>query len=161
MIISSVTFPKERGQFNAYCFMVRAISDDKKTVRKNSQEFIIRPEQIFKIKHQGETDGGLTYLFIMKRPEGQYVINNVRLVTMGYGTSRSDNLEGFEIPVDVKKGEITYVGNIMFNEYAEVGEKIISLNNTYERDIKLAQLLQPYVIWKMAINNLDRKVIYK
>ncbi len=161
MIVGSVTFTNPKAKFNNYFFLVSAVTTDKKTWRKNSQEFFVKPEQIFKMKHQGETDGGLTYIFAMKRNEGQYEINHLRLASVGYGTSRSDIVKGFKIPINVKKGEITYVGNIHVNEYAAPGETIVTLNDTYERDINMAKILQPYVIWTAAVHDPEREIIYE
>lgn len=161
IITGSITFPDTTAEFSLYGFYVSAISDDKKTSRKNSGEFYVKPDVYLKYRHEGQADQGRTYVFALKKPEGKYMINSVRLVTMGFGTSRSDALTGFEIPIDVKKGEITYVGNIIFNENAASGEKIISLGDTYTRDLKILQLLQPYVVWKMAVNNPNKEIIYK
>jgi hypothetical protein len=163
LICGSVTFPKEKALYNGYFFMVSAVTDDRKTWRKKSKEIRINPEQIFKMKHDGELDGGLTYLFILERPAGNYTINNVRLFTNGpfVAMQRDDNMQGFSIPFEVKKGEITYVGNILYNEYLEAGQKVVEFKNNYDRDIAELKRLQPHVLWNLAENDTTRTIEYK
>lgn len=161
LIIGSITFTKEKAKFNSYFFNISAISDDKKFVRRNSGEFYISPDLVFNSKHKGQSADRLTYTFIIKKKPGQYVINQLRLSSVGYMTTRDSFITGFKIPFEVKKGEITYIGNIGLNEYAESNEKVLTLNNTFERDTNLLFLYQPYVLWKTATNESNRQIISK
>lgn len=153
LLIGSVTFPREKAKFNGYFFRLTG---------NTSAEFQIRPEQITKMKHKGQTDNGRTYFFIIERPEGKYEIPSVRL----FGNSgmiafqRTNYVGGFSIPYEIKKGEITYIGNINFNEYAENGEKIVTLENKFERDIVEFKKLQPSIDWNTVKNDENRKIEY-
>ena len=67
---------------------------------------------------------------------------------------------GFSIPYEIKKGEITYIGNITFNDYAKKGEIVVGLNNKFERDIEELKKLQPSVDWNNVNNDRNRKIEY-
>ena len=162
LIIGSITFPKEKARFNQYFIRVSGIDSDEKIAKKNSTEIQISPEQIWKMKHIGQLDNGLTYLFAIERPEGKYEIPSVRLFTnSGVPALQRANYSGsFSIPFDVKKGEITYVGNIVFNEYAGENDTLVSYRNNYEKDINAIKNIQPSVDWSKAINDINRKIEY-
>lgn len=153
LLVGSITFPQEKAKFNGYFFRLTG---------NTSAEFQIKPEQITKMKHKGQTDNGRTYFFIIERPEGKYEIPSVRL----FGNSgmialqRTNYVGGFSIPYEIKKGEITYIGNINFNEYAEKGEKIVTLENKFERDIVEFKKLQPSIDWNTVKNDENRKIEY-
>ena len=162
LIIGSITFPKEKARFNGYFISVKGKDSDEKIAKKNSTEIQISPEQIWKMKHKGQLNNGLTYLFAIERPEGKYEISSIRLFTNSgiAALQRTNNLSSFSIPFDVNKGEITYVGNIIFNEYAGENDILFSYENNYERDINAIKIIQPTVDWSKAINDLDRKIEY-
>lgn len=162
LIIGSITFPKEKARFNGYFIRVSSKDSDKKIAKKNSTEIQIIPEQVWKMKHKGQLDNGLTYLFAIERPEGKYEIPSIRLFTnSGIAALQRTNYSGsFSIPFDVKKGEITYVGNIIFNEYADEKDTLVFYKNNYEKDIKAIKTIQPRVDWSKAINDVNRKIEY-
>ncbi|MBB1139012.1 hypothetical protein [Myroides sp. WP-1] len=162
LLIGSITFPKEKAKFNGYLIGVTSKDTDKKIARKKSTVIHISPEQIWKMKHKGELDNGLTYLFTLERPEGKYEISSLGLFTnSGFpALQRTDYLDGFSIPFDVKKGEITYVGNIIVNEHSKVKDIRVLYENNYEKDINALKTLQPAVDWNKAINDTSRKIEY-
>ena len=162
LIIGSITLPKEKARFNGYFISVKGKDSDEKIAKKNSTEIQISPEQVWKMKHKGQLNNGLTYLFAIERPEGKYEISSIRLFTNSgiAALQRTNNLSSFSIPFDVNKGEITYVGNIIFNEYAGENDILFSYENNYERDINAIKIIQPTVDWSKAINDLDRKIEY-
>lgn len=163
LIFGSITFPKEKAKYNGYFLRLTSKSTDGKTASKNSTEIHFSPEQIIKMKHKGELDNGLTYLFAIERPEGDYEFSGIRLFTnSGIALlQRNDNLNGFSIPFKVNKGEITYVGNINFNEYGGVNERVITYQNNFEKDLSGIKKAQPYVYWDAAKNDTIRNIQYR
>lgn len=162
LIVGSITFPKEKARFNSYFIRISGTDSDEKIAKKNSTEIQISPEQIWKMKHKGELDNGLTYLFAIERPEGEYEIPSIRLFSnSGFAAlQRTDYSGSFSIPFDVKKGEIVYVGNIIFNEYANEKDTLVSYRNNFEKDINAMKRIQPSVNWSEAINDINRKIEY-
>ena len=163
LIVGSITFPNSKAKFNGYFIKISSTTADEKTAKQNTTEIHISPEQMTKMKHVGELDNGLTYLFAIERPEGPYEIPGIRLFkNSGIAALQRTIFSGqFSIPFDVKKGEITYVGNILFNEYAGANDTLIRYKNNYQRDINALKELQPGVAWSSALNNPDRKIEYK
>ena len=163
LINGSITFPKEKAKFNGYFLALSCKSKDGKNAKKNSTEINFSPEQIIKMKHKGELDNGLTYLFAIERPEGDYEFSGIRLFTnSGIAIlQRNDNLNGFSIPFKVSKGEITYVGNINFNEYGSENEKIITYQNNFEKDLAGIKKAQRFVYWDKAKNDTTINLSYR
>lgn len=153
LLVGSVTFPQEKAGFNGYYFRLTANTSD---------EFQLKPSQIGKIKHLGQLDNGRTYLFAIERPVGKNEMPSVRLFTnSGVVLLQGTNyVGGFSIPYEIKKGEITYVGNILFNEYAQQGEKVISLQNNLERDINKLNELQPSIDWSKINSDSNTTILY-
>lgn len=135
LIFGTITFPKEIMRFDSYMLEIAYLSSDRKTQRKNSSKLIINPT-MFNKKHIGELDEGRTYLFAIEKPVGDYSICWLKLSThklMQYVPSET-SVAGFSIPFTVKKGEITYIGNININEYATEGEEVVTIKDEFERD---------------------------
>lgn len=163
LIFGSITFPKEKAHFNEYFIQISYKAADEKTARKNFKEVHISPAQIFKMKHKGELDNGLTYLFAIERPEGENEITGIRLFSnSGFAVlQKNSGLGGFSIPFKVNKGEILYIGNILFNEYAEKGEVAVSYQNNFEKDLAGIKNVQKYVYWDGAKEDQSIKISYK
>jgi hypothetical protein len=162
LIFGSITFPKSKAKFNAYFLGLHFKSNDIKLSEKNSTEIEFVPEQFFRMKHNGELDNGLTYLFAIERPEGDYEFCGIRLFENNgiQILNRDYNLKGFSVPFSVKKGEISYVGNFNFNEYDFENEKAVSYNNNFEKDLAGIKKAQIYVYWNMSNNDTTRNITY-
>lgn len=147
LLVGSVTFPTNKPNFNGYFFRL---------TNNTSQEFQINRNQ------SGQLDEGRTYLFAIERPVGVYEIPSVRLFhNSGMIAGQYDvRTGGFSIPYEIKKGEITYIGNITFNDYAKKGDTIVALNNNFEKDIEALKKLQPTIDWNSAKNDQNRKIEY-
>lgn len=73
LIFGSLTFPKEKARFNGYFMLISYKSTDPKLSRKYSKEVRFIPAQITRMRHKGDLDNGLTYLFAVEKPAGEYV----------------------------------------------------------------------------------------
>ncbi len=151
LIFGTISFTNTKARYNGYFPYISCISEDKKKSRKNSGQIIIRPEQIFKMRHDGELEDGKTYLFTMEKAPGQYTLSSIRLFTNGVlGYTRTDVISGFSIPFEVKKGEILYVGEITINEYAENNGPILSIDDQFDRDVQAMKNRQKMINWDAA-----------
>jgi hypothetical protein len=162
LIFGSITFPNQKARFNGYFLRLTYKSTDEKISKKNATEIQITPAQIIKMKHRGQLDDGLTYLFAIERPEGDYEFSGIRLFSNS-GVAilqRNDNLNGFSIPFKVNKGEIIYVGNINFNEYGSESDEVITYQNNFEKDLAGIKKAQPYMNWDAAKNDSTRKISF-
>lgn len=147
LLVGSVTFPTNVPNFNGYFFRL---------TNNTSQEFQINRNE------SGQLDEGRTYLFVIERPVGVSEIPSVRLFhNSGMIAGQYDvRTGGFSIPYEIKKGEITYIGNITFNDYAKKGDVVVGLNNKFERDIEELKKLQPSIDWSTVQNDKNRKIEY-
>jgi len=160
LVIGSITFTNEKPRFNGYFTNFQSLDSSQKIAKENSREIQIAPNQMWKLKHSGELNNGKTYLFAFESAPGKYEISNVRLATVGMGYAIRDNqISNFSIPYEIKKGEITYVGELNLNEYAFENDTLIKLKNNYDRDIKAVKLKQPTVNWDLAKES-QLKIIY-
>jgi hypothetical protein len=151
LIIGSITFTNAKPRFNAYFIGFGSLESDIKITRNNSKVIKIAPHQTVKLVHSGELNEGRTYLFAFERPPGKYELSNIRLSSIGYGGTVRDNfIDKFSIPFEVKKGEITYIGEIGLNEYASKGDSLVKLGDNYRRDIDAIKIKQPNIDWESS-----------
>ncbi|CAC9975775.1 hypothetical protein [Flavobacterium panici] len=168
LIFGSLTFPAEKAKFHGYFMLISYKSTDPKLSRKYSKEVHFIPAQITRMRHKGDLDGGLTYLFAVEKPEGEYVITNIRLFTnSGFAVlQRNGNINGFSIPFKVTKGEILYVGNIQFDEVALKNDvkdikEIIKYQNNFEKDLAGIKKAEPFVYWDAAKKDDSIQISYE
>lgn len=160
LIFGSITFPNEKAQYNGYFIQMYRNDSIKKIANKNSIEIRFVPQQIFKMKHDGQLENGKTYLFTLEREEGNYNVSGLRLFNnYGYST-RESFIKNFNIRFDVKKGEIIYIGNIIFDESMLTDKHPVQLGKNLERDVEAIKILQPSVDWSRAIDNENIKINY-
>jgi len=163
IIIGSLTFPKEKARYDIYSIRVTGKYTDKNILKEYTTDIRFYPEQTLRMRHIGDLDNGLTYLYTMKIPEGKYEIPYVSLFRNSgiRALQRSVFADGFSIPFEVKKGEIIYIGNIFLNEYAKKNDTIVSFRNNYEKDIDAIMSILPGIDWSNTINDINRKIEYK
>lgn len=150
LIFGTISFPKEKPRFDGYFPSIIYTSDSKEEVKKNSNELHIKPN-LTSGKHDGELLGGKTYLFVLNKEPGNYKIAGVRLALVGVGGHVSgDIIKDFEIPFEVKKGEITYIGDISINEYAFGKDTIIKLSDKFDRDLDAIKHRKSSIDWSAA-----------
>ena len=62
----------------------------------------------------------------------------------------------FAIPFEVKKGEITYIGDLTYMENAELGTPRIIVSDNMERDLSEFKRKFPSVAWESASNKTPK-----
>ena len=146
LLVGSVTFTSY-SKFDGYFFRLTNNSSDEFQVNRN----LI-----------GQLDRGTTHMFIIERPEGKNELCSVRLFhNSGFIAAQYDlRIGGFSIPYEIKKGEITYVGNIIFDEDAKKGTNPITYKNNFERDLIEFKKLQPEIDWTNVKNDENKKIEY-
>ncbi|HEX8269104.1 MAG TPA: hypothetical protein VF581_04365 [Flavobacterium sp.] len=70
----------------------------------------------------------------------------------GYTQATSYNKVPFEIPFEVKKGEITYIGEFEFFENGNKAGSIIKVGDNFDRDIEALKVKAPAINWTKAVN---------
>ena len=156
LVFGTLTFPEIKIRFDGYLLWL-GCKEDGKEQWKSCGKIYLTP-QMFKKKHKGELDEGRTYLFAYEKPPGQYVISGLRLIILkvalgGTYTGPDTDITGFSIPFDVKKGQITYIGNININEYAFKGEQVVTLKDEFTKDMNAIKNIHKMVNWDIAVKS--------
>ncbi|MGL2964790.1 hypothetical protein ACSVH2_13290 [Flavobacterium sp. RSB2_4_14] len=141
-------------RFDNYSLLVNFITSDKKLRRKYSENIKIDPT-MFVGEHYGELEGGKTYLFVMEKEPGKYDIPYLKFTIFKLFDAAPSftSISNFSIPFQVNKGEITYIGEIKINEYAQNNERIITLEDKFERDKNAMKNRFKMVNWDLAVNS--------
>ncbi|GEM_PF-5918649 len=148
-IAGTITFPKNRQFFDKYVFRLK--NDD-----GGSTEFKIHSYE--NVNSPTPTNSySKTYVFILERKAGKYRIDRVRskAVDREEGTeSYSGKAKDFSIPVAVRPGEITYMGEIFFSEKIEDSLLGLRIVDNFERDIKYFKRKNPNLDWEKATKSI-------
>lgn len=148
-IAGTITFPKNRQFFDKYVFRLK--SDD-----GGSTEFKIHSYE--NVNSPTPTNSySKTYVFILEQKAGKYRIDRVRAkaVDREEGTeSHWGRAKDFLIPVEVRPGEITYMGEIFFSE--KIDDSLLGLRivDNFERDIKYFKRKNPKLDWEKATKSI-------
>ncbi|SMC67704.1 hypothetical protein [Moheibacter sediminis] len=145
LIVGTITFLNERARFGNYKVEITNMSTNADIVERNSTTITLVPNLLWKPKHKGELDNGLTYLVVFKRPKGSYEIYHINLFGQGAYTSFSSVYSGFSIPFEAEEGKITYIGNLIIDEYSGKDEYGVAYRNNFERDIEELKKIYPNV----------------
>ena len=142
LIVGSITFPTVQPRFAGYYITLTDQGSNK------SSKIFIEPEWERKVSHNGELNNGKSYLFTLEKAPGKYAVDKITCSATAYDDAKHyDRAENFSIPVEVKKGEIVYIGEILFNEYATEKSALINLQSNYKRDMEGLALKQPSIDW--------------
>jgi len=62
----------------------------------------------------------------------------------------------FAIPFEVKKGEIHYIGELIYHQGAEKGSPRITVTDNYYRDIRELQKKYLNIDWSATVNSTPK-----
>ena len=143
LIIGTITFPKEAQWFDEYTFRLNKENGGATKFEINSYENVNSPTPADKyIK---------TYIFILEKAPGKYSIDDIEAYANDLGeASYFGKTKDVFIPIEVRQGEITYVGDILYKEVLEKGFINVSIVNSFDRDIKYFNSKYPNVDWRNA-----------
>lgn len=143
LVVGSFTFTNRKPLFNHY--FPRFVSD----VDSKVYEFMISPKVSFGEKHIGELNEGRTYLFVIEKAPGNYNLNSIRFFS-NYAIATVNNYVGnFSIPFTIEKGKISYIGEIVFDEYAYRYENQLKIEiaDQFDRDLAAMAKKHPKINW--------------
>lgn len=151
LIIGTVTFPKNVQWFDKYFFRLRDIVENKSVeFTINSYETVNDPAP--------ENNYTKKYVFIIEKKPGNYEINNLRLFADNHdaeGKTYFGSVKDFSIPINVAKGEITYIGDIFCLEDLQNKSIYFKITDAYEHDIRYFKSKSSLVNW----NKLNKSII--
>lgn len=148
-IAGTITFPKNRQFFDKYVFRLKNDDGGSTEFKIHSYENVNSPTPT--------NNYSKTYVFVLERKPGKYRIDRVRskAVDREEATeSHSGLAKDFSIPVEVRPGEITYMGEIYFREKLENSLLGLSIVDNFERDIKYFKRKNPNLDWEKTTKSI-------
>ncbi|KAF2519370.1 hypothetical protein E0W68_03215 [Flavobacterium salilacus subsp. salilacus] len=157
LAIGTITFEGEKPVNDIYRFFYEPTSGDKKFMRQNDGKIEIKARVNNEPAYNGDFDNKKTYLFVIECEPGNYAFTQYNYLDhIGY-TGTVSNSKKFAIPFDIKKGEITYIGELTYIENAQPGSPRIVIWDKFDRDKKEFKKKYPAINWDAAHNNTVKK----
>ncbi|RDI06907.1 hypothetical protein [Flavobacterium sp. AG291] len=151
LAVGTITFEGDVPRNDIYRFLYKPASDDKKFVKKNEGKIEVKARNEKNDRaFTGDFADGKTYLFVIERAPGKYSFNQ-HTVLSGLGSMGNVNFsKTYGIPFEIKKGEITYLGELSYNDFAQPGDPRIVVYDRYDRDLAELKKKYPNIDWKLA-----------
>lgn len=150
LIIGTVTFPKNVQWFDNYIFRLQ----DRE--RNKSMEFTINSYE--NVNDPSPNDKYTKkYVFVIERKPGKYEINNLRLFADNHdadGMIYHGKVTDFIIPIDVQKGQITYIGDIYCMEDLHNRSFSFNVTDTYEKDLRYFKKRSSLINWEKVTKSI-------
>ncbi|KAF2511044.1 hypothetical protein E0W72_06520 [Flavobacterium arcticum] len=157
LAIGTITFEGEKPVNDIYRFFYEPTSGDKKFIRQNDGKIEIKARIKSEPAYNGDFDSKKTYLFVIEREPGSYAFTQYNYLDhIGYSGMVS-NSKKFAIPFDIKKGEITYIGELTYIENAQPGTPRVVIWDKFDRDKKEFKKKYPNINWDITKNNTVKK----
>lgn len=157
LAIGTITFEGEKPVNDIYRFFYEPTSGDKKFIRQNDGKIEIKARVDNERIYSGDFDNKKTYLFVIEREPGSYAFTQYNYLDhIGYRGMVS-NSKKFAIPFDIKKGAITYIGELTYIENAQPGTPRIVIWDKFDRDKKEFKKKYPNINWDIAKDNTVKK----
>lgn len=150
LAVGTITFEGDAPRNDIYRFFYEPAEGDSKFIKKNDGKIEIRTRVKSERAYNGDFNNSKTYLFVINRPPGKYAFTQYNYLDhIGY-TGMVNNSKKFAIPFEIKRGEITYIGELAYAESAAPGSPRIFIWNRFNRDV--AELKKKFsgINWSLA-----------
>jgi hypothetical protein len=153
LAIGTITFEAEKPVNDIYRFFYEGTSDDAKFNKRNGNKIMIKARNEENEKaFSGDFANGHTYLFVIEAQPGTYAFTQYNYLDRIGPTGMVSSSKTFAIPYEVKKGEITYVGELSYNDLSEPGSPRLVVYDRYARDLEELAKKHPKIDWRKAVN---------
>ncbi|PZR22493.1 MAG: hypothetical protein DI539_05345 [Flavobacterium psychrophilum] len=150
LAVGTITFEGDVPRNDIYRFLYQPTSDDKKFIKKNEGKIEIKARDGKKRGFTGDFGEKKSYVFVIERAPGKYNFTQ-HTVLSGLGSMGNVNFSKlYGIPFEIKKGEITYLGELSYNDNALPGDPRIVVYDRYDRDLAELKKKYPNIDWKLA-----------
>ncbi|MDV6168673.1 hypothetical protein R1T16_09575 [Flavobacterium sp. DG1-102-2] len=152
LAVGTITFESATPKNDIYRFLYEPQSDDSKFVKKNDGKIEIKSRNGKKRGFTGDFANGQSYVFVIERAPGKYAFNQHTVLT-GLGSMGQVNYsKKYAVPFEIKKGEITYLGELSYNDLSEPGTPRIVVYDRFDRDLNELKMKYPNIDWNAAID---------
>jgi hypothetical protein len=156
LAIGTITFAGEAPKNDIYRFFFYPVSGDKKFMKQNRGKIQILGRIDDERAYNGDFNDKKTYLFAIEREPGQYAFTQYNYLTKKGPTGMVNSSKEFAVPFEVKKGEISYIGELTYMEKAEPGTPRIIVADYLARDIEQFKQKFPKINWDITQNRTPK-----
>ncbi len=154
--IGTITFEGDVPMNDIYRFFYNATSGDKKFQKANTGKIIIRGRNDNNKTFNGDFNNKHSYLFIIEREPGNYAFTQYSFLDHKGPTGAVSISKEFEIPFEIKKGEVSYVGELDYVDQAAKGSPRIFVADYQERDLEAFKKKYPDFNWNDIKNRVPK-----
>jgi len=156
LAIATITFEGDIPVNDIYRFFYNAQSGDKKFKKQNAGKVLINGRQNKDKGFNGDFNNKKSYLIVIEREPGSYAFTQYSYLDHLGSNGMVSSSKLFAIPFEIKKGEITYVGELDYKDLAEKGSPRIFVADYFTRDIPEFKKKYPAVNWDAAVNRTTK-----
>jgi len=156
LAIATITFEGDVPVNDIYRFFYNATSGNKKFKKQNAGKILINGRQNKEKGFNGDFNNKKSYLVVIEREPGSYAFTQYSYLDHLGSNGMVSSSKLFAIPFEIKKGEITYLGEIDYKDLAEKGTPRIYVADYYNRDIPEFKKKFPSVNWDTAVNKTPK-----
>ena len=152
LAIGTITFEGDNPVNDIYRFFYKAQAGDKKFMKRNAGKIIINGRANKEGGFNGDFNNKKTYLYIIEREPGTYAFTQYNYLDHLGSNGMVSSSKPFAIPFEIKKGEITYIGEMAYKDVAEKGTPRIFVADYFSRDLPEFKNKYPTIDWDKAVN---------
>ena len=154
--IATITFEGDTPVNDIYRFFYNAQSGDKSFKKRNAGKILISGRENKGKGFNGDFNDKKSYLVVIEREPGSYAFTQYSYLDHLGSNGMVSSSKLFAIPFEIKKGEITYVGELDYKDVAEKGSARIFVADYFSRDLQEFKKKYPSVNWDAAINRTPK-----
>ena len=152
LAVGTITFDGEAPVNDIYRFFYEPVSGDTKFIKQNDGKIEIKARANNQPEYSGDFNNGKSYLFVINRPPGKYALTQYNYLDHIGPQGMVSNSKEFSLPFEIKKGTVTYLGDLNYDEDAAPGSPRIYIWDKYGRDMEQLKAKYPGIDWELAEN---------
>lgn len=157
LAVGTITFESKAPKNDIYRFFYEPTTDDKKFIKKNDGKVMIKArngknERAF----NGDFAEGQSYVFVIEGEPGKYAFNQHTVLNHIGSMGQVSYSKKYAIPFEIKKGEITYLGELSYNDLSEPGSPRVVVYDRFDRDLNELKKKYPNVDWSKTADNTPK-----
>lgn len=158
LAIGTITFESDMPKNDIYRFFYEASSDDKKFNKRSAGKIMFKARNEKNERgYNGDFNNKQTYLFVIEREPGNYAFMQYNYLDHIGPTGMVNFSKPFSIPFEIKKGEIAYIGELSFNDLAEIGTPKLVVYDRFDRDMAEFKKKLTNIDWSNTANKTVKK----
>jgi len=152
LAIGTITFEGDTPVNDIYRFFYKSQTGDKKFKKSNEGKIVINGRDNKNGGFNGDFNSKKSYLFVIEREPGSYAFTQYNYLDHIGSNGMVSSSKEFAIPFEIKKGEITYIGELDYKDLAEKGSPRIFVADYFARDLPEFKKKYPAINWERAVN---------